>query len=158
MLCAEWERGTRKNLFCKFCPARGIVTPYKARKEGCGMNRNTKNMAKGAALGVMAGTAVGHWRVCRPEKPEGMEKDNEKGRAHSRKSAGQRGQNAAKLLKNAKGPAAACTRKGQAAAGPVFFCKVCGSAYTTRTRTTSGSWAMPRAICSSAGPERSSMV
>ena len=31
-------------------------------------------------------------------------------------------------------------------------------AHTTRTRTTSGSRAMPRAICSSAGPERSSMV
>lgn len=55
----EWERARRKNLLCKFACRRGIVTLYKARKEGCVMNRSTKNMAKGAALGVMAGTAVG---------------------------------------------------------------------------------------------------
>ena len=52
-------------MLCKFARRRGIVTLYKARKEGCVMNRSTKNMAKGAARvcvihrnvpGILAGT------------------------------------------------------------------------------------------------------
>ena len=37
-------------MLCKFARRRGIVTLYKARKEGCVMNRSTKNMAKGVVV------------------------------------------------------------------------------------------------------------